>query len=88
MTRNDDYIYDFRQVKGTLTKSNVVSIIEKAGYDSADYEIESHSDKKGFKVSGEVFMSITKLEQAAKDLKIPVEISSPNNLAADEYKFT
>ena len=61
----------------TLSESQVKSIISEAGYAPGDYTYETFG--RGYKVSGRVVMSLTKLRKAAEKLKLKwVEISSPN----------
>lgn len=66
--------YDF--VSRSITEPQVEQIIVKAKYAPKDYRIQPRVGKDGFLVTGAVPMNINRLENAAKDLKIKVEIMS------------
>jgi hypothetical protein len=72
------YQYDFVKVTRNISEQNVKSIISEAGYDPRNYTYSERVDKDGWLVEGDVVMSITLLEGAARRLKIPVAIYSPN----------
>ncbi|HST52101.1 MAG TPA: hypothetical protein VLJ61_08830 [Pyrinomonadaceae bacterium] len=66
--------YDF--ISKRITEAQVKSIITKAGYNAADCKYTPRVDGDGFLTKGDVTMSLTTLRNAAKALKINVEISS------------
>lgn len=70
--------YDF--IGKQVTLSLVKQIIAQAGYNSGDYQYKARVGGDGFVVSGSSVMNINRLENAAKALKIKVEISSPSAL--------
>lgn len=73
--------YDF--ISKTITEANVKSIIKTAGYNPSDYIYEPRISRDGYTATGEVVMSVTRLEQAAKKLGIRVEIYSANVALAE-----
>ncbi|MEM9293448.1 MAG: hypothetical protein AAGD01_17325 [Acidobacteriota bacterium] len=75
----DTYKYDFINARGILTRENVESIINEAGYHANNYTITERSTDKGFLAEGSPVMALTSLRNAAKRLKIAVEITSPND---------
>lgn len=66
--------YDF--ISKNITKPQVKSIISTAGYNSGDFTYKERADNDGYLVEGTVVMSLTTLRNAAKKLKIKVEIVS------------
>jgi hypothetical protein len=68
--------YDF--VNKSISENNVKSIINKAGYNTGDYTYTPRLSGDGYVVRGNEVMNINKLERAAKELNIKVEIYSPN----------
>jgi hypothetical protein len=72
--------YDFISKK--ITENQVKGIISEAGYDPSDYLYSSRVSGDGYLVQGEVGMNINRLENAAKALRIKVDIFSPNTAAA------
>ncbi len=68
------HTYDF--ISKTITTANVKSIILRAGFSPADYTYQTRVDNDGFVVRGEEVMSLTRLRNAAKQLRIRVEICS------------
>jgi hypothetical protein len=68
------HVYDF--IGKSVSEAQVVSIIVKADYNPEDYKYSPRVDHDGFVVLGEVAMSLTSLRNAAKELKIKVEIVS------------
>lgn len=83
--------YDF--ISKTVTEAQVKSIIAKAGYDPADYMYSRRVSGDGYLVQGTEVMSLTSLRNAAKALKIKVEILSPSGVfvlesEATEYQVT
>ncbi|QJW98023.1 hypothetical protein [Frigoriglobus tundricola] len=80
------HVYDFVSTK--ITEPQVRSIISKARYDPGDYTYEARVDGDGYVVRGDEPMAISRLEHAARQLHITVEISSPPataDLAATVY---
>ncbi len=67
------HTYDFI---GRVTEKNVKSIILEAGYVPANYTYTARVDKDGWVVQGNDPMAISRLEKAARDLGISVEIYS------------
>jgi hypothetical protein len=67
-------IYDF--ISQSITEAQVSTIIAKAGYNPLDYKYSPRVDHDGYVAQGEVAMSLTLLRNAAKTLKIKVEIVS------------
>lgn len=67
--------YDF--VSKSITEAQVRSIITKAGYNAAGYAYSPRADGDGYVVRGLAPMALSRLENAARALKIRVEIYSP-----------
>lgn len=72
--------YDF--ISKSVTEAQVRSIIAKAGYDPASYHYSPRVDGDGFLVTGNTPMALAPLRNAARVLKIQVEISSAASAAA------
>jgi rhizosphere induced protein len=68
--------YFFLKTRRALSEENIKSIIAEAGYDTSDYTYSPLTDNQGWEAKGDVVMSISKLEFAAKSLGIPVSISA------------
>lgn len=60
-----------------ITEAQVKTIISTAGYNIGDYIYDAMVSRDGWVVDGIPVMNINRLERAAKDKKIKVEISSP-----------
>lgn len=67
------HTYDFI---GKVTLANVHGIITAAGFASADFAYAKRIDNDGYVVEGATAMSTTLLRNAAKALRLKVEISS------------
>jgi hypothetical protein len=67
--------YDF--ISTSITEAQVKNIIAKAGYDPAGYSYSPRVDGDGFLVTGNTAMALAPLRNAARALKIRVEITSP-----------
>lgn len=78
--------YDF--ISKTVTLAQVQSIIAKAGYTPGDYTYSKRVSGDGYLVQGADVMSLTKLRNAAKALKIKVEIFSPSGVSEVESEGT
>lgn len=63
-------------VSSKITEKQVKDIINQAGYDAGDYAYQAMLDHAGYEASGQPPMAISRLEKAARDLDIKVEISS------------
>lgn len=71
--------YDF--ISKNITLAQVQSIITQAGYSSAGFAYTARVGGDGYLAQGAAVMSVTKLRNAAKALKIKVEIYSPATAA-------
>ena len=88
--------YYFTKTTRKISEDNVRAIISEAGYDPDNYNYAEKVDRDGYVVTDvnarSPVMSTTVLRGAAKSLKIPVEISSPNDTEAvasqDSYSLT
>ncbi len=69
---SDSYFFLSRNI----TVAQVQSIIDQAEYRSADYNYTQLLDRTGVEAEGTPVMNVNRLERAAKDLRIRVEISS------------
>lgn len=68
------HTYDF--ISKSITRLQVKNIITQAGYKPAGYSYSPRVDDDGFLVTGNAPMALAPLRNAAKALKIKVEISS------------
>ncbi|HEY6553563.1 MAG TPA: hypothetical protein VI669_09415 [Vicinamibacteria bacterium] len=68
------HVYDF--VSKSITEAQVENIVTKAGYNAKDYTYSPRVDHDGCVAQGNTVMSLTSLRNAAKDLKLKVEIVS------------
>lgn len=75
-------MHDFYFLSARITEKQVKEIIKTAKYDPADYTYQPLVNGDGYLVQGAEPMAISRLEKAAKDLGIKVEISSPPGLVA------
>lgn len=67
-------MHDYDFISKNITLAQVKSIISEAGYKPENYRYQPRVDKDGYLVQGNDVMSVTTLRNAAKALKITVEI--------------
>jgi hypothetical protein len=72
--------YDF--ISTSITEAQVKNIITKSGYNPASYSYSPRVDRDGFLVRGNTAMALAPLRNAARALKIRVEITSPAGAGA------
>jgi hypothetical protein len=66
--------YDF--ISTNIDETQVKAIISTAGFDPSNYTYSERVGRDGYLVKGAEVMSVTLLENAARKLRIKVEISS------------
>jgi hypothetical protein len=77
-------MHDYFFLSTKITENQVKDIIKTAGYDPTGYAYQALVGRDGYLARGADPMAISRLEKAAKDLGIKVEISSPSRLVADQ----